>query len=303
MESIAQPTALCVGRDASVLYSDFTWRAAGSLIPGDRVVAFDADPEGRGRHRKLRIAVITRTSGLTSPCVRLRTDDGRDLLAASDLVWLSARAGRGPRPTLCDQCDSPPFKNWQGLSSHRRWVHQSPGTWAAQGHGTWIRTEQLRAETQVKDLGQPWPLDASYEAGYLGGVFDGEASFQSRAAQGTFCISFAQKGGEVLDRTRQLLKQKGFREYQGTYSADSSVWHVPVRGIYDCFRFLGQCQPVRLLAKSAAWLDGASPFNRHGAGSVAIESAENVGACDLVALETSTATMFVEGMFSGRPAA
>ena len=32
--------------------------------------------------------------------------------------------------------------------------------------------------------------------------------------------------------------------------------HLTVSGIRDCFRFLGEMQPYRLLENSARWLDG-----------------------------------------------
>ena len=66
-------------------------------------------------------------------------------------------------------------------------------------------------------------------------------------------------------------------------------------------RFLGEIRPKRLLAKAAQWYEGKAP--NHVDGYVDVIKMEYLGDQEVVAIGTSTKTLFVEGFFSHNSAA
>lgn len=261
-DDLSDGSAYGLSPETRILRADFMWHTAGSLRVGDSVLAFDESVQSTGKHRKFRVAVITSRRCTVQRCYRVRFCDGRQVVASPHHQWLFGRS-RGMPLLDCEVCGQV-FKRWQGLAAHRRYAHSLPGTWKQQGSGTWIATTHLRPDTMIKDLGRPWAEDHSRTAGYLAAAFDGEGSLSSRAPRAGSHISFAQLPGSMLDTVECMLKEKGYYTRKATTIKQSGVCQLPISGVYDCFRFLGECRPVRLLERAPAWVDGRSPFNRHG---------------------------------------
>ena len=289
----------CLSPMTRVLCSDFSWRPLTEVAVGDELIAFDENPPEPKQHRKMRVATVTDCDRIVRPSYRVRFTDGREVVASAEHLWLSGTRGGNIRefsPRDCGVCGRH-FEKAHALGAHQKRAHGISGRYRQQDNAAWIATDQLRPGSRIKDLGQPWERDSSWEAGYLSGVFDGEASFAGMDTSRTgWGISFPQLPGAVFDLTESLLKEKGFhiRSYDQDKNG-SGCATVIIGGLDDCFRFLGQMRPVRLLEKAAKWLDGKSPSR---AGCAVVESAEFLGDQEVVAIGTSTKTLIAEGLFS-----
>lgn len=130
--------AYCVAPETKVLTTDLIWVEAGSLVPDDKLIAFDEDLNlPRGKNMTLQESKVESTGRNVLPCYRIKTDRGETVVSAEHLmVW---------KPSATDR-------------RARRWkaaAEISPGT-AVQ----WMTT--------------PWDVETSRDAGYIAGIFDGE---------------------------------------------------------------------------------------------------------------------------------
>ncbi len=174
-------------------------------------------------------------------------------------------------------------------SDRHRWLGMKHAKGELKG---WWETRDLRRGSRIRDLGQPWQSDESRDAGYLAGVYDGEGSFIG----GGFRIAFSQRPGAVMDFVRVLLRQRGFN-ISAERSPASGVHTFEIRGLYDCLRFLGQIGPRRLVNGASRWLYRmASKSGSNGYATIA--DIEPIGNQEVVAIGTSTKTLFAEGLFS-----
>lgn len=287
----------CLNPMTRVLCSDLNWRPLTEIAVDDKLVAFDENPPGPGQHRKMRIATVTDYDRIIRPSYRVRFTDGREVIASAEHLWLSGSRGGNVREFSARNCDvcGRDFVKAHALGAHRKRAHNIDGWWKQQDNGAWIATDQLRPGSKVKDLGQPWQRDDSWESGYLSGVFDGEASLTIHSGpRKCWEITFSQKPGAVFDATGRFLKEKGYNTR--VHGPDQSgCMHLTISGIRDCFRFLGEMQPYRLLGNSAKWLDGNSPSR---SGCAVVESVEFLGEQEVIAIGTSTSTLIAEGLFS-----
>lgn len=178
----------------------------------------------------------------------------------------------------------------------RQVVTCSEFQWLTDPSSHWKYTRNLASGYLARDLGRPWPADTSWEAGWLGGVFDGEASMGSG-----WSINFAQNEGAVLDFAEELCKKRGY-EVRRKSDKGKTVRRLLITGIYDSLRFLGECRPVRLLGKSRPWIETRTPVRSRGTVrarrySIAIEAVEFLGDVNAIAIQTSTRTILAEGLF------
>lgn len=262
----------CLDPTTRVLCGDFNWRRIGDLSLGDSLIAFDEDAPGHKKYRKLRSARVISTTRIMQPCCEVTMKDGRKIIASMTHKWLAQTS----------------------ISANRR---------------SWIETCELRPGALIRDLGQPWEVSGSWESGYLAGVFDGEACFHAlqrnddgAPARGDgFRISFAQKPGVVLDLTYQLCIAKGYKVTGLIENRASGVSGFSISGFYSCAKFLGENRPVRLLRNALSWCDGRTP-NKAGKCSEVV-SVKFIGEREVVAMGTSTKTLFAEGLFSHNSAA
>jgi 8-oxo-dGTP pyrophosphatase MutT (NUDIX family) len=285
----------CLSPGTRVLCSDFTWRPLSGISLGDEIIAFDENPPGPRLHRKMRTATVTDYDRISRPSYRVRFTDGREVVASAEHLWLTAgNGGKASREFLGRNCETCGrfFDKGHAYGAHRKGAHGIDGAYDV----AWIATDQLRPGSKIKDLGKPWQRDNSWESGYLSGVFDGEASLIVHSGpKGGWEITFPQNPGAVFDATGRFLKEKGYNTR--VHGPDKTgCMHLSISGIGDCFRFLGEMQPYRLLKNSARWLDGTRSAAQ--AGCAIVESVEFLGDQEVIAIGTSTSTLIAEGLFS-----
>jgi hypothetical protein len=86
-DSIIGPIGpLCVTPETPVLLADLTYRPAGDLSIGDKLVGFD-ETTSDGR-RKFREATVTEVAKRSLPCIEITCSDGAVTVASEDHPWL-----------------------------------------------------------------------------------------------------------------------------------------------------------------------------------------------------------------------
>ena len=218
--------AACVDPETLVLKSDLTWVPIRDIFPGDHVIALDEYPHVR--YRKLRESVVEAKRTVRQAALRLEFDDGTSVTCSRDHRWLWREKGRG-------------------------------------GTMYWREAGKLKVGHEIKFLADPWEYDASREAGYLAGVFDGEGCIpdHSRSNSGNRGIHVSQNPGITLEEIFRCLKACGFNPVphgSGAYrkSEEYLCQQWSLRGIAECMRFLGSVRPPRLMQLSKLVWEGAA---------------------------------------------
>lgn len=254
----------CLVPGTRVLKADLSWRPIETLAPGDLIIGFDEEPPDT-QYRHFHPATVLSTATIVRPIYRVTLDDGRQVFASDDHRWLG-------RAQLSRKAKGRPPKEGPG----RFW--------------RWITTEDLHPGALIRDFGMPWEADESWDAGWLGGILDGEGYL----VRGRSVAGFAQSLGAVYEKAVTLLGQRGFPAQRGETRANG-VWNWNVGGLYNISRLLGTVRPVRLLEKVPAWID-CHTLNPFGAAEVVEVKA--VGDAEVIAVGTSTSTLIAEGLFS-----
>lgn len=258
----------CVAPATRILFADLTWRTAGSVQVGDRLIGFDEqNGEAREglrapkRYRRLAHATVTAVRVLRKPSYRLTFDDGTSVVASSNHLWLGGSHKSGGR-------------GWR-----------------------WVKTENMVCNRATQ---RSWVLkvadvverEESFDAGWLGGLIDGEGSL---VAGPGLKVTVSQNNGVVLDRAVALLTDRGF---SGTKVGQRKCRQmVPARSMASALRLLMRFRPERLIAKLPSRLHEMSLYGRdHRA--VGLVSKEYLGEQDVVAIETDSHTFIAEGLAS-----
>lgn len=249
-----------------VLCSDFTWRPVGDLETGDELIAYEDFTATPGLRRSMKIATVEARASVSRPSCRIRFTDGREVVASPTTQWLT-----------------------------------DPHSW-------WIWAGNVTAGRKFRDLGNPWKTEQSWEVGWLSGVYDGEGWLSDRKGPnrkygGGWFIGFCQNEGAVLDLAKRLVKERGYEVRERSPEPDRKIRKFMITGMYDCFRFLGECRPVRLIEKSRPWVEGATLMRSRGSArnrrySLEVAEVSFLGDRDLIALSTSTNTVLAEGLFA-----
>lgn len=276
-------TSYCLDPETPVLTADLRWVPIKSVMPGDAVVGIDEFPERaqgseRNGQRKLRRATVLAKAFTTKKAYRLTFDNGRSVTCSADHRWLVRRSS-GPL-------------DWR--------VTKGP-----------TEFHSLKVGHQIVQAVEPWEEDDSREAGYLSGVYDGEGSLNRGGKRGLgacgLSVCFTQNPGLVLDRTLDLLKEKGFSPQPSNshaYLHDGKCEQWVIRGLAESLRFLGQMRPERLVARASAAFEGVSLL---GEGSsrytqppkvATIVKIEELPEQLLVDIQTSTKTFLANGLVS-----
>jgi len=254
----------CISESSKVLMADLAWKLAGDLHCGDVLLGFDEFPKRHGKLniRRFRTSTVLKSTPIVVPSSRIITDT-KELKASDAHQWL------------------------------RRWGQHRIFNWST--------TEQLLVPpnrwtngvtVRLGKLFEPWNVIQTREAGYLGGVLDGEGSISTS-------LDFSQKRGNALVeqalRAAQTLNWTFYatNERHGVVSyrlkGDGSAFsHIRAAGIVGA---------NRLLRKAAKHLIGRTIASTH-AKHDAILAVESLGPQPMMALETSTKTLIVDGYFS-----
>lgn len=250
----------CLDPSTPVLTEDLRWVEVGDLEVGDRLAGFDENRVYRSTdrvkaHRYWRSSEVVSTKRVVLPTYRVTLSDGTETVASGDHQWLVA-------------CPS--------KSAIR-----------------WVRTEDLKVGQRPQRLTNVWGQPDTWEAGYLGGILDGEGCL-SLSAQGRNCsLTFAQKDGAVLREALRILDNLGFnystRDHGGDRDGLVSVYILGGRS--EVLRLLGMTRAQRLIDK----LDFDLLGRVMAIDMPEIVSIESVGMGEVVALNTSTGTLVAQG--------
>jgi hypothetical protein len=244
----------CLVPETPVLLENLTWAPVGSIKVGDKLIGFDEyAPGGKGRGRSWRQAVVTETSIINAPTLKLKTN-GPEVVCTGEHLWLTRTSG----------------------SSELRWV----------------KTKNLKQGDRIRYI-DTWETDKSYDAGYLSGIFDGEGHYSKNGLLG-----IAQNQGPVLDNVVKILLERGYDLCTSLKEEGRDCIDITINGgASEKMRLLGSIRPRRLLAKFTNRLYGTRAYDKTSK-YVTVQSIEDAGNRDVVALGTSTRTLIAAGMFS-----
>ena len=132
------------------------------------------------------------------------------------------------------------------------------------------------------------------DAGWLGGLFDGEGHITGSSGWHTM---LSQNDGIVLERALKLLRERGF---DVTLSSRNKCRAVRINGgLTETMRFLMLTRPERLIAKAIDKI-AAGRLSLYGRSHrvAQVVGIESVGVQEVVALETDTHTYIAQGLAS-----
>ena len=254
--------AACPHPDTKLLTADLRWVRAGDLSVGQRLIAFDEEPQPNGEampSRRWREATVLRADRIMKPCYRLVLEDGREIICSDEHKWLTYG------------------------ENESRWKMAKD-----------LVTPHHRHPTRIIKLCEVWEEDKSWEAGYLAAAFDGEGHLIQKVREGDHALlraGFAQRENAMSENVLGICQKLGFD--LGLDSADGDCLKYSIRGGRSkTMEFLGRIRPQRLLDK----------FNPQHLGllqkqdTVAVVAAEYIGVEEVVGLTTSTGTFIAEGL-------
>jgi len=263
--AISFPPTYCLGMKERILTADLRWVPSGDISVGDKLFAFDEyAPKGK-RCRCWRVAEVLRSEPVKKECVRVHLENGDSIVCTIDHPWLAKRHGYdGAGPYVWTRADN--------LIDNKPYVIKPVSTWKE---------------------------DLSYDAGWIAGMFDGEASIRwSRTKKGcAIGLSFIQNPGIVLDRIIHLLSTRSIdftiRERRST---DNSMAIDINGGTQGVLSFLGTIRPIRLIDKLINnELTSEPSIRTRGNPAVKVTHVEPVGIQEVQSIETSTRTYLGEG--------
>lgn len=254
----------CLEKSTRVLMASLEWRAIGDVQVGDRLLAFDEHGKTRGPQlRKWRISEVLATTAQRRECVRLRTEDGRQLIATKDHMVLVGVKGR--RATV----------HWRLVGDMRVGPRHS---------------------TAIASAIKPWPARSRYEfqRGYLAGLLDGEGHISAHSAvksKRSFIVAFTQRPNVVLETGKELLRL--FEFDVGLTGPHHGVFKAWVRGGVEAgIGLLGVVRPPRLLQRFSEIMQDPPVIRLRP---TPVVEKVPVGECDVVDITTTTGTFIAEG--------
>ena len=260
----------CVEETTPVLMADLTWKEAGFLVPGDRLIAFDEEPspnEANRKHaRRFRESVVISNHVEPSPLWEVRTDRGTVRVT-------------GDHPFL--------GQHVTGTSSNRTL--------------RWLTADSLTAGDQLVHFFDPWETDYSWEAGWLSGFLDGEGTLAQNQRAGNaphVRLSGYQRPSATADRMMEEFRKRApaTKIHTVRRSGQDKPWSdmvmCRVDRLLDIMRLLGTVRPRRLLDLGAFW-EGSSIALQDTRATVL--SVEQVGEGNIARLSTSTKTYIASG--------
>lgn len=251
----------CVGLNERILMADLTYKQAGLLQVGEKIIAF----QDKLNDPRLIEATVTHNKPIKKECY-LVTTETRSILATSDHPFLVSKR-----------------------------FNQSENT---NNSKLWVKVNNLKVGDKIVSL-PIWNGNNDWKTGYIAGIFDGEASLVRYGKSGRV-LSYYQKIGKELDMVFNILKQDGFnfsldmRQRNPKYSI---MGQLTLRKDWtQILKFLGYYRPQRLLNKAKDKVWDKAPLNKIGEEKVV--SVTKIGKRLVAGLSTSSHTYIAEGMFS-----
>lgn len=260
--------AACPSPDTKVLTADLRWVRADTLELGQKIMAFDEEPQANGdstKKRKWRVAEVVRNDRIRKPCYRLTLEDGRELICSDEHKWLTY------------------------AENTSRWVMAKD-----------LVTPHHRPDrpTRIIKLCDVWEEDRSWEAGYLAAAVDGEGHLTQKITTEDYAmlrVGFAQRDNPMSLQVQEAANKLGFEfgtDSREDGSNGDTVKYSLRGGRSKTMEFLGRIRPRRLLQK----FHGENLGILQKQGTVAVVKAEFIGEQDVIGLTTSTGTFIAEGL-------
>lgn len=207
---------------------------------------------------RLTTTQVTSTCTFAAPALRVKTSMGNVVVTRNHPFWVR------------------PFSN-----NHSRWMH----------------AEHLRKGYKIAAI-PVWRPEATWEAGYLAGQYDGEGSLV-RHGRHQRVLSYYQRLSESQEYVKQLLLARGFKLRGNVRRRQphwSDVWQcIIVGGWAEILRFLGTMRPVRLSPTDRRiWQGGAT----NGLPKAVVLAVEEYGKATISSFSTDIHTYFAGGLAS-----
>ncbi len=255
--------AYCVAPETRILTDDLRWIAAGDLVEGEGLLAFEEMSRPHAARRFER-GVVESAPVIKRPCYDVTFEDGTTIRCSAEHRWLTH--------------------------------HHHGASWIETRN---LRAGPKASSNVVKPL-NVWSTETSYEAGYLAAAFDGEGHLSQRdlTVRGpgngvaNVSVGFTQRDNAMWARVQADLKEFGFAPNEHRPRLDG-VRTLTLSRRADVLRLLGSLRPVRLLDLFRPELLGSLPYRTQK-----VVERRFVGEQEVVALKTSSGTYLAEGFAS-----
>lgn len=266
---MAQQSEYCVSPDTKILMQDLTYKKAGELIKGDKIIAFeenfDEEYEGKRRYRRYKLAEIENNKIITRPSYKLVMSNGDELICSGEHQWLIKSSN---------------------CKSNKKQV--------------WETTENIKIGTVIIKPLDYWETIKSYDAGYMSGALDGEGYLsvvkRNTGDYANVNLGFTQKYNEMLKTFKNL--DCGINFYESLHSDGTCINLYVENGLPDILKCLGSIRPKRLLEGFREKIDLLEKCQFKDKDNVYVVKKEFLGDIEVVSTKTSTGTFIAEGYAS-----
>jgi Family of unknown function (DUF6424) len=304
----------CLDSKVRVLTADLRWIPIGDAVVGQSLLGFEEESKP-GLWRRWQPSEVLATRVIERPCYDLTFDDGTEIRASAEHLWLVGHGGhhgnsdwvtterlRAEKPwTFEEDARLMEYLRTRPLADAARELGRSFNAVASRRSrirkGTARESADLRSK--ILRLTEVWEEDCSRGGGYLAAAFDGEgwltqtlAEERGRGFGVAVRLGFAQRSNAMLDEVEQFLKEREF-DYSLRYASDN-CYRIVLRTRAEIMRLLGSVRPQRLLA--AFRPEALGTMQRIGTATLIRK--EFAGNQPVVALTTSTGTFVAEGLAS-----
>lgn len=260
----------CLDPSTPVLKADLTWVPIESLVEGDEVVSCDEEAEPGAVCRKMRTAVVEKVWRTEKPGYRINFDDGSSVTCSADHRWLSKK--------------SQTRAAWRSIAGSER---DNTGR------------SKLGVGDSVRTIVSPWG-ERDMDDAWLGGMIDGEGSFDAFKGSGGARLAISQVSGPVLERMEGICRYRGYGHYiisddgpRKTKYGKRAVHAINIGDIRQLFRIMGLSRPTRFAG--IRWWEGKRMPDNGWRKIVSIEALPTI---PLVDIQTSTRAYVANGFVS-----
>lgn len=254
----AEPCKYCVDPGSLILCADLTWRLAGHLKEGDRLIGFDEHSNGRNRSR-YRPSVVESHEVISRPRLMIKTNIGYTIVS-TDHEFLV-----------------------QPTRSRRR-------------QRRFVRADELQTGDMIVAFGRPWLTANTFDAGWLAGLFDGEGSVARGHVSVAQCPGAVLEQAKTI-LSSYGFDWREHAQVNGNGGAGRPCSRLHVSRLYEQLRLLGTIRPVRLLENSEVLWSDAATWSKTTSNVEVLEIVDQ-GPGEVVAMSTSTRTFISDGLLS-----
>lgn len=253
----------CVDINTPVLCGDLSWKKAGELVEGDRLIAFTEYPVTKNKERVVCKSEVTRNVIEDAHCLGVVLDSGETLYCTPEHKWLAKTAF--------------------GFE--------------------WVMARDLKSGINGASIYLPkWvdviEKDESYESGYLAGAFDGEASIDRTSG-----LHFVQAENKMLEKVEEFLEKLNIiyeKSPKTSYISKTSfksgkpMFSVKIYGKEQLMKFFNKVHTERLSKKYYDAITSGKTTLRTSVHSKVVDVID-AGIRKIAVLSTSSATHITAG--------